>query len=246
MWPYEHPLAQITTIHRDTLYNLRQWADETEIVDLRSMPAKEIGDLIHMNEKHGLALRDAANAFPTVSMDFSLRPLTHDLLQISVHVEPEFNWNVKISGTTEPFYVWVQDEDGLNILQWRSVLLRPSTSGVDLEFVIPLDGDSIPNSLTLLSVSDRWLGSDNTKMIMLDQLTMPNQSSTHTQLLDIPYLNITALDDPSLQQTYGSFIKTMNSIQSQAFWSAYYMQNNLLLSAPVASGKSLIGEAAIW
>jgi len=245
LWPYEHPLAQITTLQRETLYNLRQWADDTEIVELRAMQPKELADMVHLNEKHGQAIKDAAESFPTVAVDYKLRPLSHDILQISVHVKAEFTWNSKISGSGEPFYVWVQDEEGYNILQWRGVMLRSNSTTFDLDFTIPM-GETVPNSYTIVSVSDRWLGSDDSRVVSLDSLVMPRQPDDHTPLLDIPYLGIKVLDDSALEQAYRPFISTLNGIQSQVFWSAYHTQNNLLLSAPAASGKSFIGEVAIW
>lgn len=245
MWPYEHPLAQLTHLQKETLYNLRQWADETEIADLRAFEPKEIGDLIHLNEKHGQALRDAALTFPTVSVDYSLRPLSHDLLQISVRVEPQFTWSSKISGSGEPFYVWVQDEEGVNILQWRSVLIRENSTTFDIDFTVPI-GEAIPSSYTIISVSDRWLGSDDSRLVALESLVMPSPPIEHTSLLDISFLQISSLDDKALEQSYRPYISTLNSIQSHAFWSAYHTQNNMLVSAPVASGKSFIGEIALW
>jgi antiviral helicase SLH1 len=245
MWPYEHPLAQITTLHRDTLHNLRQWADDTEIAQLREMDPQVLGELVHMNEKHGLAIRDAALMFPTVDVEYALRPLSHDLLQISVCVRPQFQWNAKVSTSGEPFYVWIQDEEGINILQWRSILLRQTTTKVDIDFLIPLT-DIPPASYTIISASDRWLGSDHTRMVPLDDLVMPSPTTDVTPMLDIPYLHISALDDPQLETMYRPFIQTMNGIQSQAFWSVYHTQSNVLVSAPVASGKSFMGEVALW
>ena len=245
MWPYEHPLAQITTLHRDTLYNLRRWADDTEVSELRTMDARALGELVHMNERHGSALRDAALMFPTVEASFALRPLSHDLLRVSVHLKPSFEWNSKISGGGEPFYIWIQDEEGINILQWRSVLVRPSTRSIDVDFVIPI-GDTIPPSITITSVSDRWLGSDDSRIIPLDHLVMPSAPNDHTQLLDIPYLHISCFNDSALEQSYRGHVDTLNSIQSQVFWSAYHTQYNMLVSAPTASGKSFLGEVAIW
>ena len=227
------------------MHSLRQWADDTEIIELRVMEAKALGDLIHMNEKHGAAVREAALMFPTVAISFELRPLSHDLLQISVHVEPSFHWNAKISASGEPFYVWIQDEAGLNILQWRSILVRPTTSSLAIDFVIPI-GDTVPPSYTVISASDRWLGSDIQMLISLDALVMPQAPVDQTPLLNIPYLSVACFDDAQLEKSYRAYITTLNGIQSQAFWTFYHTQSNALVSAPVASGKSLLGEAAIW
>jgi antiviral helicase SLH1 len=243
MWPYEHPLQQMS-LQRDTLYNLRRWADDTEISELRDMDAKSLGEMVHLNEHHGKALHTAATEFPTVSAQYALRPLANDLLEIAVTVEPTFKWSQKVSGSAEPFYVWVQDADGTNILQWRSVLLRQSTKSVVLEFVIPWTADTHA-SLSIVTVSDKWLGSDSQTYVDLSNLVMPRPFDDHTPLLDLPFLTLAALDDAELAEAYRP-VSMLNGLQSQAFWSVYHTQHNVLVSAPVASGKSLLGEIALW
>ena len=245
MWPYEHPLAQICSLHADTLNNIHQYADDTEIAEFRAMEPKEVGTLLRMNEQHGMAVRNAALRFPTVALEYALRPLSHDILQINVHIAPSFDWNARLSGTNEPFYIWIEDEERLNILSWRSVLLRPTTKGLDLEFVITL-GDTLPWSFNLVAASDRWLGSDDTRAISLEGLTMPDPPPESTTLLEIPYLSISSFADQHLENSYKSYISTLNNIQSQAFWSLYHTNHNVLISAPVSSGKSFLGEGAIW
>lgn len=245
MWPYEHPLGQLSSLQRETLYNLRRWADDTDINDLREMDPKDIGELVHMNVRHGTALHDAAMTFPTVGVSYALRPVAHDLLQITVSVQPQFKWSVKLSGNAEPFYVWVQDEEGLHILQWRSILLRQTTTTTEIEFVIPWTPET-HNSLSIVTASDRWLGSDSQTAVSLVNLVMPPRFEDTTQMLDLPFLPINALDDADLIARYRAHIPMLNSIQSQAFWSIYHTNNNVLVSAPVACGKSVLGELAIW
>ncbi|WRT70052.1 uncharacterized protein IL334_007046 [Kwoniella shivajii] len=245
-WVYDHGLAQLNILHRDTLHKLNQYTtDDMTIADFRSMSATELGEFIHMNEKHGQAVLDAADMFPTVGMAYKLRPISHDLLQISVRVEPQFKWNNKVSGGSEPFYVWAQDEEGLKIYQWRSVRIQPTTSMVDLDFVLPFD-DMPPSSISIVSISDRWLWSHEQITIDLSDLVMPNHPPPRTELLDIPFLRLSCLDDPALESAYKNTMTTLNSIQSQAFWTMYNTSVNALISAPVGSGKSFLGEAAIW
>jgi antiviral helicase SLH1 len=241
MWPYDHPLIQVTSLHQDTLHHLKQYADEVEIAVLRGMDAKELGEMIHMNERHGLAVKEAAESLPMVDLTYSLRPLTHDLLEVKVRVEPVFKWTARSS--PEPFYIWIQDDTDINILQWRSILVR--TSPVEIDFVLPL-ADTLPAFIKLLSASDRWMGSEEEKVISLEGLVMPSPPGESTRVLDVPYLDISCLRDKKLEQGYGKYIKTLNSIQTQCFWSCYHSQENVLVSAPVASGKSWLGEMAIW
>lgn len=245
MWPFDHPLFQYTHLKKDTLYNLRRWADSTTVAELRAMSADELGKLVHLNESHGEALSAAAHQFPSLAVSYALRPLSHDLLQVDVHLERDFVWSEKHSGGSEPFYVWIQDQDEVTILQWRNVIFRQSTTAIDLEFVIPI-GEQVPDMFQIVCVSDRWLGSDETIDVSLEDLVMPANTVSHTPLLDIPYLHISALKDAELVAAYRPFIQTFNGIQSQSFWNVYNTHSNVLISAPASSGKSVLGELAIW
>ncbi|WWC91889.1 uncharacterized protein L201_006838 [Kwoniella dendrophila CBS 6074] len=245
-WVYDHGLAQLNVLHRDTLHKLNQHTtDDMTIADFRHMSAAELGEFIHMNEKHGQAVLDAANMFPTINMTYKLRPISHDLLQISVKVEPQFKWNNKVSGGSEPFYVWAQDEEGLKIYQWRSVRVQPTTSLIEIDFILPFD-EALPTSISIVSISDRWLWSHEQITIHLSDIVMPDQAPHHTELLDIPFLRISCFNDPALESAYRNTITTLNSIQSQAFWTMYHTSVNALIAAPVGSGKSFLGEVAIW
>lgn len=243
MWPYDHPLQQLATLQKDTLYNLRRWADDTEISELREMDPKDIGQLIHMNETHGKAIHAAAVQFPSIGVSYALRPLAHDLLQITVTVKREFEWSAKLSTSAEPFYVWAQDAEGLNILQWRSILVRQSSSTLDIDFVIPWTGEH--SSISIVTASDRWLGSDSQTHVSLENLVMPAPFTDATPVLDLPFLPISAVDDAVLANAYRP-VTLLNGLQSQVFWTLFHTNHNVLISAPVASGKSLLGEMALW
>ncbi|KAK8853378.1 hypothetical protein IAR55_004082 [Kwoniella newhampshirensis] len=245
-WVYDHGLAQLNVLQRDTLHKLTQYTtDDMTISDFRNMTPVEIGEFIHMNEKHGAAVLDAALIFPTIAMTYALRPISHDLLQITVKVEPQFKWNAKVSGGGEPFYIWVQDEEGLKIYQWRSVRIQATTTMIELDFVLPFD-NSLPDSISIVSISDRWLWSHEEIKISLNDLVMPPPPPPHTELLDIPFLRLSCFNDSQLEQAYSKGISMLNGIQSQAFWTLYNTAINAIVSAPVGSGKSLLGEAAIW
>ncbi|EIW72173.1 hypothetical protein TREMEDRAFT_70643 [Tremella mesenterica DSM 1558] len=243
-WPFALVLNQFQ-LKDETLYHIIQYAEDVPVEDLRSMSAREIGDMIKLNEANGRAVLDAAWALPTVETSYSLRPLAHDLLKIQVIVRPNFRWNARLSATAEPFYVWIEDSTGLEMLQWRSIKLRPSTTSLELEFIIPFT-DDLPESITIVSTSDRWFGSDSQVVVPLIDLVMPTPVDEPTPVLDVPFLQISCLDDYNLEHAYRSYMTTLTSIQTQAFWSFYHTQKNVFLSAPVGSGKSFLGEVAIW
>ncbi|KAG8899961.1 hypothetical protein FRB99_006340 [Tulasnella sp. 403] len=245
MWPYEHPLTQ-TSLSRALMYNLKHWADEMSIHDLASQTAAELGKLIHLNEIQGEALLRAAKEFPTAAVTYTLRPLSPDLLKISVDLKRAFKWNKRVHGITEPFWVWVEDHEGREILQWSHMTFRQNTDHLSTNFTIPLNPKAIPPSVTIRFVSDKWLGAEEEIVVPFNDVTMPGPSSITTPLLNIPFLMFKTLRNPTLEKVYAARYRNMNGIQTQCFFSLYNTAQNVLVSAPSASGKGVLAQFAAW
>lgn len=243
LWPYDHPLRQFE-LKQEVLYNLSRFADDLPIADLANSNADDLGVLVHMNRVHGQAILTAARQFPTVTIRHELRPLSHDLLEVSLSLERTFEWNDRLHGSSEPFWVWAEDHTGSQILQFANVLLRSTTSAFKLDFVVPIKGTR-PPFLTIRVCSDHWIGAEDTLTIDLDHLAMPDASTVHTPLLDLPFLSLSNVRDAQLKAAYPE-ISSFNAIQTEVFWSMYHAQTSLLLSAPSGSGKSTLVEMAIW
>lgn len=244
MWPFDHPLAQ-SSLSPDTIFNLTRWADEVEISELANMSAADLGEMIHLNERLGGFVRQAARQFPALRIEHALRPLTHDLLRIVIDVSRAFEWKERMHGGLEPFYVWIEDEAGIEILQWANVLFRPHTSTTTLSFVVPISKPQ-PRWLSIRWISDRWLGSEDSIPLRLDSLIMPAPPSPHLALLDLPLLPISALQDPVLSALYSQKLAAFNALQTQCFHTLMHSRANTLLCGPTASGKSTIAQMAIW
>lgn len=245
MWPFEHPMVQFSNLARDVIFQLTKHADDVPVTDLAASNADDLGVLIRLNKHHGQALLVAAREFPSVSISFVLRPLGHDLLEIGIDLDRKFDWNDRLHGTAESFWVWVEDHEGINILQWANVLFRPSTFTLHLDFIVPILSKK-PPSVTIQVASDRWIGSEDSVVVSFDHLVMPTPSDSHTPLLDIPFLPISSLGNPALEEIYSSQYGAFNAIQTQAFWTVYNTQASALVCAPGASGKGLLVELAIW
>ncbi|KAG8829512.1 hypothetical protein FRC17_006484 [Serendipita sp. 399] len=243
MWGYEHPLAQFD-LSTDVLYSLGRWADEFEISELASMTAANLGNLIHLNERHGAALRKAARQFPCLSISPQLRPLSHELLQIRLIVEPTFDWSNKIHGSAEPFWIWVEDDTGTNILQLTKILFQQNTTSLTIDFIIPVTGIQAP-FVTVKAISDRWIGAETEVTVSFDNLRMPEAPLRRTPIVDLPLLrtNLHILDSHT-RRMFSKF-KQFNSIQTQCFWPAFNTDLNLLISSSVSSGKSQLAQLAI-
>ncbi|OJT11666.1 Antiviral helicase SLH1 [Trametes pubescens] len=218
LWPFDNPLKQFE-LKMDVLYNLERWADDYAVAELAEMSGEELGKLLHLNERHGSAVREAAKQFPTARITYNLRPLGADVLRIAVKIERAFNWSSKTHGSAEPFWVWVEDHDGTNILQLSHLIFRPTTDALDVDFVISLPSQKRPPSVTIRFVSDRWQGAEEEVEVSLEELVMPAASDSHTPRLDIPFLPLSVVQNPPLQDFLAPRLHGFNAIQSQAFWS---------------------------
>ncbi|KAF9055071.1 Sec63-domain-containing protein [Hymenopellis radicata] len=246
VWPFDQPLKQFSSLKADVIYALEKWADEWTPADLATLDAEELGKLIHLNAIHGKALLAAVKQFPTVRINYVLRPLGSDVLKISVRISKVFTWNIAMHGSSQPFWLWVEDHEGLNILQLYHLLFRQSTDSTDVDFVISIPNGIPPPSVTIRFVSDRWMGAEDEVEVPLDSLTMPPSSSSHTPVLDLPFLTSTSLRNPTLEAVFSDRLHNFNAIQTHVFWGLLNTNSHSLLCAPTGSGKTMMVEALVW
>lgn len=245
LWPFDQPLKQFD-LKREVFYNMERFADEYTVRELAALSAAELGKLVHLNDRHGQAIRDAAKKFPTVEITYTLRPLGPDVLKIAVRVARAFTWDTKMHGSAEPFWLWIEDYDGVTIHQLSHMILRQTTDALDVDFVISISNEKRPPSATIRFVSDRWMGAEDEVLVPLENLVMPSLVDCHSPRLDIPFLDLDVLQHPILQETLGHRFVTLNAIQSQVYWTLASTRSHALVCAPTACGKSVVGQLAIW
>jgi antiviral helicase SLH1 len=245
MWSYQNPLRQCQLQYM-VLHNLEQYADEYAPAELAEMTPDQVGDLIKMNDKHGAAIVAVAKQFPTIGIKYDLRPLSHDLLQISLHLTRNYQWNQSLHGFSEPFWVWVEDGSTSGIYQYQSISFKPSTTLVNLDVIVPIR-TTMPESYVIRVLADRWVGSEEEVEISLQNLAMPAEPGPTTTLLDIPYLSLSKVLKPlSFKTGYSNRFTSYNNVQSQLFWPLFNTDENILLAASNGSGKSTISDVATW
>ena len=243
MWPdVDHPLRQCN-LQAQLLHNLSRWANDWMVEDLAVMDADELGKLIQMNEKHGLALKTAAQQFPTVKITYSLRPLGHDILKIPVRVDRLFTWNPKVHGTTESFWLWIEDAEGLGITQIFNLSFRLATETVEVDFILSLPDGRPPPGMVIRWISDTWVGAESEAAVSFESLTMPAYAGNHTPRLDgLPSLHPPAIRNRSVQNAFASKVSRFNAIQSQVLWSLLHTKLHSLICAPTGCGKSTMTQ----
>lgn len=245
LWPFDQPLKQFP-LKADVFHKIELYADDYTPAELADMSAAELGELVHLNERHGAAIRDAAKQFPTVEITYELRPLGFDVLKIAVKISRKFNWSSKIHGSVEPFWLWVEDDQAATILQMSHLIFRQTTEVLDVDFIISIPEHGRPPSVTIRFVSDRWMGAEDEVVVPFSSLVMPTASESNTPRLDIPFLPLSVVHDAILEDVFGRHVSSLNAIQSQIFWSSVNTRQHALVCAPTGCGKSLIGQFVIW
>ena len=246
LWPFDNPLKQFQGLKADVFYNLERFADEYTVAELAAMGATEIGELVHLNQTHGAAIRDAAQRFPTVAITYNFRPLGPDVLKISARVTRKFKWDSKTHGSVEPFWLWVEDHEAFTIFQLSHLILRPTTDALDVDFIISIPNSQPPPSVTIRFVSDKWMGAEQEILVSFEDLVMPTLSDCHTPRLDVPFLSLDVLRNQALQDALAAQIYCLNGMQSQTVWSLINTRLHSLVCAPAGSGKSLLGQLVLW
>ncbi|EON96555.1 putative activating signal cointegrator 1 complex subunit 3 protein [Phaeoacremonium minimum UCRPA7] len=244
VWPYQHPLHQFDL--PKTILNQLDAKEALSIESMRDMEPAEIGGLVH-NHGAGKNIARIIDNFPTISVEAEIAPLNRDVLRIKLFIYPDFRWNDRVHGTSESFYIWVENSETSEIYHHEFFILnrRKLHDEHELNFTIPLS-DPLPNQIYVRAVSDRWLGAETVTPVSFQHLIRPDTESVYTDLLNLQPLSITALKNPGLEELYAQRFQFFNPMQTQIFHTLYHTSENVLLGSPTGSGKTVAAELAMW
>lgn len=245
IWPFQHPFHQFE-LPQPVLRNLDDKAPASNIESMREMEATEIGNLVH-NHSAGITISKLLDNFPTVTVEAEIAPLNRDVLRMRLYMYPEFKWNDRHHGTSESYWVWVENSETSEIYHHEYFILsrKKLHDTHELNFTIPLS-DPLPAQIYVRVVSDRWLGAETVHPVSFQHLIRPDTESVYTDLLDLQPLPVTALKNPLLEEIYGARFQYFNPMQTQIFHTLYHTSNNVLLGSPTGSGKTIAAELAMW
>lgn len=244
IWPFQHPLHQFD-LTKPVLGQLDS-KDHLTVEAMKEMEPAEIGGLVH-NHSAGKNIARILNHFPTVHVEAEIAPLNRDVLRIKLYIIPDFSWKDHIHGTSEAFYIWVENSESSEIYHHEFFILnrRKLHDDHELNFTIPLS-DPLPNQIYVRAVSDRWLGAETVTPVSFQHLIRPDTESVYTDLLNLQPLSITALKNPALEEIYSKRFQFFNPMQTQIFHTLYHTAANVLLGSPTGSGKTVAAELAMW
>ena len=96
------------------------------------------------------------------------------VLKVELTITPDFQWDEKIHGYVEPFWIIVEDNDGEYILHHEYFMLKMQFVEDDhhLSFTVPIH-EPLPPQYFIRVVSDKWLGSQTILPVSFRHLILP-------------------------------------------------------------------------
>ncbi|KAF9159441.1 DEIH-box ATPase [Actinomortierella ambigua] len=242
-WLSMTPLRQFKAINPELIKKIER--KEFEWNRYFDLSAQELGELVGV-PKAGRLLERYIHEFPRVDLQSHVQPLTRSMLKVELTVTPDFQWDEKVHGTAEAFWVLVEDVDGEIILHQESFILKQAYATEEhvMTFTIPLF-DPLPPNYFVSIISDRWLHSETRFPISFKHLILPEKYPPHTELLDLQPLPVSALRNPEYEAIFAKTVSKFNQIQTQVFNTLYTSDDNVFIGAPTGSGKTICAEFAM-
>lgn len=212
---------------------------------LYDLEPHELGELIRV-PKLGKTIHKFVHQFPKLELSTHIQPITRGTLRVELTITPDFQWDEKVHGQSEGFWVLIEDVDSELILHHEFFLLKQKYSQDEhqLKFFVPVF-EPLPPQYFLRIVSDRWIGAETQLPVSFRHLILPEKNMPPTELLDLQPLPISALRQPKFESFYSQRFPQFNPIQTQVFNAVYNSDENVFVGAPTGSGKMTIAEFAI-
>ena len=243
MWLSMTPLRQFKKLPDEVVKKIeKKYFTWSRFYDLS--PA-ELGELIRM-PKLGSNIHKLVHMFPKMELSTHIQPITRSTLRVELTITPDFQWEEKVHGMSEAFWIMVEDCDNEIVLHNEYFLLKSKYVGEDhiVEFFVPVF-EPLPPHYFIRIVSDKWLHSETQLPVSFRHLILPEKNLPPTELLDLQPLPVGVFRNPEYENLYKDSFSYLNPIQTQVFNSLYNTDENAFIGAPVGSGKTLCAEIAI-
>uniref|UniRef100_A0A665VD07 Activating signal cointegrator 1 complex subunit 3 n=1 Tax=Echeneis naucrates TaxID=173247 RepID=A0A665VD07_ECHNA len=240
MWQSMSPLRQFKKLPEEVIKKIEK----------KNFPFERLYDLNH-NEigempKMGKTIHKYVHQFPKLDLAVHLQPITRSTLKVELTITPDFQWDDKIHGSSEAFWILVEDVDSEVILHHEYFLLKAKYAQDEhlVTFFVPVF-EPLPPQYFIRVVSDRWLSCETQLPVSFRHLILPEKYPPPTELLDLQPLPVTALRNSAFEALYQNKFPFFNPIQTQVFNAVYNSDDNVFVGAPTGSGKTICAEFAI-
>ncbi|KAG0180469.1 DEIH-box ATPase [Apophysomyces sp. BC1034] len=242
-WLSMSPLRQFKAMPADLVKRLER--KEFPWERYFDLSTQELGELVGQTQA-GRTLHRYVHQFPKLELQAHVQPVTRSLLKMELTITPDFQWDEKVHGVAEAFWIMVEDVDGEHILHHEYFVLKQRYAEEEhlVSFTVPLY-EPLPPNYFVTVVADRWLHSSTKLPVSFKHLILPEKYAPHTELHDLQPLPVSALRNPEYEQVYSGWIDHFNPIQTQVFNTLYTTNDNVFIGAPTGSGKTVCAEFAL-
>uniref|UniRef100_A0A673GMI5 BRR2 homolog n=1 Tax=Sinocyclocheilus rhinocerous TaxID=307959 RepID=A0A673GMI5_9TELE len=242
MWQSMSPLRQFRKLPEEVIKKIEKKNFPFE--RLYDLNHNEIGELIRM-PKMGKTIHKYVHQFPKLDLAVHLQPITRSTLKVELTITPDFQWDDKIHGSSEAFWILVEDVDSEVVLHHEYFLLKAKYAQDEhlVTFFVPVF-EPLPPQYFIRIASDRWLSCETQLPVSFRHLILPEKYPPPTELLDLQPLPVSALRNTAFESLYQKF-PFFNPIQTQVFNAVYNSDDNVFVGAPTGSGKTICAEFAI-
>uniref|UniRef100_A0A8B9LFW8 U5 small nuclear ribonucleoprotein 200 kDa helicase n=1 Tax=Astyanax mexicanus TaxID=7994 RepID=A0A8B9LFW8_ASTMX len=243
MWQSMSPLRQFRKLPEEVIKKIEKKSFPFE--RLYDLNHNEIGELIRM-PKMGKTIHKYVHQFPKLDLAVHLQPITRSTLKVELTITPDFQWDDKVHGSSEAFWILVEDVDSEVILHHEYFLLKAKYAQDEhlITFFVPVF-EPLPPQYFIRVVSDRWLSCETQLPVSFRHLILPEKYPPPTELLDLQPLPVSALRNAAFESLYQNKFPFFNPIQTQVFNAVYNSDDNVFVGAPTGSGKTICAEFAI-
>ncbi|XP_075714713.1 U5 small nuclear ribonucleoprotein 200 kDa helicase [Rhinoderma darwinii] len=243
MWQSMCPLRQFRKLPEEVVKKIEKKNFPFE--RLYDLNHNEIGELIRM-PKMGKTIHKYVHLFPKLDLSVHLQPITRSTLKVELTITPDFQWDEKVHGSSEAFWILVEDVDSEVILHHEYFLLKAKYAQDEhlVTFFVPVF-EPLPPQYFIRVVSDRWLSCETQLPVSFRHLILPEKYPPPTELLDLQPLPVSALRNSAFECLYQDKFPFFNPIQTQVFNTVYNSDDNVFVGAPTGSGKTICAEFAI-
>lgn len=246
MWQSMSPLRQFKKMPEEIVKKIEKKNFPWE--RLYDLEPNEIGELVRV-PKLGKMIHKFVHQFPKLELSTHIQPITRSTLRVELTITPDFQWDEKVHGQSEGFWILIEDVDSEIILHNEFFLLKAKYAADEhlVKFFVPVM-EPLPPQYFLRIVSDRWIGAETQLPISFRHLILPEKNLPPTELLDLQPLPISALRNSKFETLYNNKrvnFPQFNPIQTQVFNAVYNSDDNVFIGAPTGSGKTTIAEFAV-
>lgn len=227
MWGVMSPLRQFNRLPEDLILKLEKkeglsWDLYYELTE------QQLTELLK-NPNKAATVYNLIRSFPKLLLNAYVQPITRSCLRVELAINKDFQWDFEIHGTSQIFWVIVEDVDSEVILHYEQFVMKYKHSEQEhlVTFTVPLF-DPLPPQYFIRLVSDRWLSSETVLPVSFRHLILPEKFQPPSQLEDV-LVKTSAIHWPLASNFFEEYL---SQLQSQAFAKVFETDESLIYAAP--------------